>query len=132
LASSSQSALISGNRVVDNAISTFFRMPSVGGLRGITADIAVVYYAGHGIEVNGTNHLIPSMQSLRAMWKMKTRRGACEEVGRLLNPTSHAKGGMECLFTTAGFTGHGATHGRQGKPVAMPARAGCPTVMVPS
>ena len=23
------------------------------------ADIAVVYYAGHGIEVDGTNYLIP-------------------------------------------------------------------------
>jgi len=118
--------------VVENALSTFFRMPSVGGLRGITADIAVVYYAGHGIEVNGTNHLIPSMQSLRATWMMKASCGAYEKVGRLLNPTSHAKGGMEGLFTTAGFTGHGATHGRQGKPVATPARAGCPTAMVPS
>src|SRR5215831_354452 len=33
------------------------------------------------------------MQSLRAMWMTKTRRGAYEKVGRLLNPTSHAKGG---------------------------------------
>src|SRR5689334_604591 len=24
------------------------------------ADVAVVYYAGHGIEINGTNYLIPT------------------------------------------------------------------------
>ena len=30
------------------------------------ADVAVVFYAGHGLEVDGTNYLIPTDARLRA------------------------------------------------------------------
>jgi uncharacterized caspase-like protein len=44
------------------------------------ADIAVVYYAGHGIEVDGTNYLIPVDAILQQtpMWRTRpSRRIAC-------------------------------------------------------
>ena len=39
-----------------------------------TADIAVVYYAGHGMEVNGANFLILSMPGSPATTTSRTRR----------------------------------------------------------
>jgi hypothetical protein len=41
--------------------------------RARDADIAVVYYAGHGIEVDGANYLIPSMRGWNAIPTSMTR-----------------------------------------------------------
>ena len=38
------------------------------------ADIAVLFYAGHGIEIGGINYLIPVDASLRATATRTTRR----------------------------------------------------------
>ena len=38
------------------------------------ADIAVVYYAGHGLEISGINYLIPSMRASPATATPRTRR----------------------------------------------------------
>ena len=38
------------------------------------ADIAVVYYAGHGVEIGGTNYLVPVDASSAATTTSKTRR----------------------------------------------------------
>src|SRR5450631_127403 len=42
--------------------------------RARDADIAVVYYAGHGMEVDGTNYLIPVDAKLNAIPMSTTRR----------------------------------------------------------
>jgi formylglycine-generating enzyme required for sulfatase activity len=41
------------NRELTSALRAF-------GIKAATADVAVVYYAGHGVQVDGTNYLVPS------------------------------------------------------------------------
>ena len=38
------------------------------------SDIAVVFYAGHGIEIGGVNYLVPSMQNSPATATLRTKR----------------------------------------------------------
>lgn len=42
-----------GGREVADALRAF-------GIRASTADVAVIYYAGHGVQVDGTNYLVPA------------------------------------------------------------------------
>lgn len=42
-----------GNRELAGVLRDF-------GIRASTADVAVIYYAGHGVQVDGTNYLVPA------------------------------------------------------------------------
>ena len=43
------------------------------------ADWALVYYAGHGIEVGGTNYLVPVDAKLRRIATLKMKRSLCHK-----------------------------------------------------
>ena len=49
------------------------------GIRAATADVAVVYYAGHGVQVDRENYLIPVMPSSSGSGTCCTRR--CRWIG---------------------------------------------------
>lgn len=49
-------------------------------------DIAVVYYAGHGIEVDGTNYLIPTDATLQQDVDVEDETLALDRVLRMLEP----------------------------------------------
>lgn len=51
------------------------------------ADVAVVYYAGHGIELDGTNYLIPVDATLETNADvLELRRGGAHQGGRGAQP----------------------------------------------
>lgn len=55
------------------------------------ADIAVVYYAGHGIEVNGTNYLIPSDARLASDYDIPDETVALDRVLDALEPVKRLR-----------------------------------------
>lgn len=56
-----------------------------------TADIAVVYYAGHGMEVNGTNYLIPVDAKLASDFDIEDETISLDRVVRALDPVKRLK-----------------------------------------
>src|SRR5215831_3990931 len=50
------------------------------------ADIAVVFYAGHGIEVNGTNYLIPIDASLERDIDVEDEAIPLDRLTQILEP----------------------------------------------
>lgn len=55
------------------------------------ADIAVVYYAGHGIEVNGTNYLIPADAKLASDYDIPDETIALDRVLDALEPVKRLR-----------------------------------------
>jgi hypothetical protein len=51
-----------------------------------TADIAVVYFAGHGIEVNGTNYLLPVDAKLASDFDVEDEALSLDRVMRAIEP----------------------------------------------
>lgn len=47
------------DRAIDQPLADLVRTVSAFSFKSETADIALVYYAGHGVELNGQNFLIP-------------------------------------------------------------------------
>ena len=56
-----------------------------------TADMAVVYYAGHGMEVNGTNYLIPTDAKLLSDFDIEDETISLDRVLRALDPVKRLK-----------------------------------------
>jgi hypothetical protein len=55
------------------------------------ADIAVVYYAGHGIEVSGTNYLIPSDARLQSDFDIPDETVSLDRVLQALEPVKRLR-----------------------------------------
>ncbi|MGA7810038.1 caspase family protein [Bradyrhizobium sp.] len=55
------------------------------------ADIAVVYYAGHGIEVDGINYLIPADARLASDFDVDDETISLDRLLRALDPVRHLK-----------------------------------------
>lgn len=55
------------------------------------ADIAVVYYAGHGIEVDGINYLIPADARLASDFDVDDETISLDRLLRALDPVKHLK-----------------------------------------
>lgn len=55
------------------------------------ADIAVVYYAGHGIEVDGTNYLIPVDARLEADVDVEDEAVSVDRILRMLDPVKRLR-----------------------------------------
>ncbi len=56
-----------------------------------TADIAVVYYAGHGIEVNGANYLIPTDAKLASDYDIPDETFALDRLLDALEPAKRLR-----------------------------------------
>jgi uncharacterized caspase-like protein len=55
------------------------------------ADIAVVYYAGHGIEVDGTNYLVPADAKLLSDFDIEDETISLDRVLKALDPVKRLK-----------------------------------------
>jgi uncharacterized caspase-like protein len=55
------------------------------------ADIAVVYYAGHGIEVDGTNYLIPTDALLASDFDVEDETISLDRITRMLEPVKRLR-----------------------------------------
>jgi len=55
------------------------------------ADIAVVYYAGHGIEVDGTNYLVPADARLLSDFDVEDETMSLDRVLKALDPVKRLK-----------------------------------------
>lgn len=55
------------------------------------SDIAVLFYAGHGIEVNGTNYLIPVDAKLATDFDVEDESLALDRLGRALEPAKRLR-----------------------------------------
>ncbi|MGE3709024.1 MAG: SUMF1/EgtB/PvdO family nonheme iron enzyme [Hyphomicrobiaceae bacterium] len=55
------------------------------------ADIAVVYYAGHGIEVNGTNYLIPTDAVLERDIDVEDEAVSLDRIGQVIEPAKRLR-----------------------------------------
>jgi uncharacterized caspase-like protein len=55
------------------------------------ADIAVVYYAGHGIEVDGTNYLIPTDALLASDFDVEDETISLDRITRMLDPVKRLR-----------------------------------------
>ncbi len=55
------------------------------------ADISVVYYAGHGIEVDGTNYLVPADARLLSDFDIEDETVSLDRVLKALDPTKRLK-----------------------------------------
>jgi len=55
------------------------------------ADIAVVYYAGHGIEVDGVNYLVPTDAKLASDFDIEDETISLERVMKALDPAKRLK-----------------------------------------
>src|SRR5262249_27029398 len=55
------------------------------------ADIAVVYYAGHGIEVDGTNYLVPVDAALQRDRDVEDEAVTLDRILRLLEPAKRLR-----------------------------------------
>jgi uncharacterized caspase-like protein len=55
------------------------------------ADIAVVYYAGHGIEVDGTNYLVPADAKLASDFDVEDETVSLDRVLRSLDSVKHLR-----------------------------------------
>ncbi|HEX5998452.1 MAG TPA: caspase family protein, partial [Hyphomicrobiaceae bacterium] len=67
------------------------RVAMLGALRDFSeqvrdADIAVVFYAGHGMEMDGSNYLIPVDAALERDIDVKDEAVALERVAELIEP----------------------------------------------
>jgi uncharacterized caspase-like protein len=56
-----------------------------------TADISVVYYAGHGIEVDGNNYLVPADARLLSDFDVEDETISLDRVLKALDPTKRLK-----------------------------------------
>ncbi len=57
----------------------------------VDADLAVVYYAGHGIEVDGTNYLIPADARLVSDFDVEDETVSLDRVLQALNPAKRLR-----------------------------------------
>jgi len=55
------------------------------------ADIAVVFYAGHGIEVSGTNYMIPTDATLEQDIDAPDEAVSLDRVNEILEPATHLR-----------------------------------------
>ena len=55
------------------------------------ADISVVYYAGHGIEIDGTNYLVPADAKLSSDFDIEDETVSLDRVLKALNPVKRLK-----------------------------------------
>lgn len=55
------------------------------------ADIAVIYYAGHGIEVDGTNYLVPADAKLASDFDVEDEAVSLDRVLRALDPVKQLR-----------------------------------------
>src|ERR1700729_134376 len=55
------------------------------------ADVAVVYYAGHGIEVDGTNYLVPSDAKLVSDFDVEDETVSLDRLLRALDPVKRLR-----------------------------------------
>src|SRR5262249_49034156 len=55
------------------------------------ADIAVVFFAGHGIEINGTNYLLPTDVRLRRAFDVDDEAIPLERVLRAIEPAKRLR-----------------------------------------
>ena len=55
------------------------------------ADLAVVYYAGHGIEVDGTNYLIPADAKLLSDFDVEDETVSLDRILQALNPAKRLR-----------------------------------------
>src|SRR5580704_967379 len=55
------------------------------------ADVAVVFFAGHGIEVNGTNYLIPTDAVLERDADVEDEAISLDRVNRLIEPAKRLR-----------------------------------------
>ena len=55
------------------------------------ADISVVYYAGHGIEVDGTNYLVPADAKLLSDFDVEDETVSLERVLKAIDPAKRLK-----------------------------------------
>jgi uncharacterized caspase-like protein len=55
------------------------------------ADISVVYYAGHGIEVDGTNYLVPADAKLLSDFDVEDETVSLDRVLKALDPVKRLK-----------------------------------------
>ena len=56
-----------------------------------TADIAVVYYAGHGIEIDGTNYLLPVDTTLKRDIDVEDEAISLDRIVRMLEPAKRLR-----------------------------------------
>lgn len=56
-----------------------------------TSDIAVVFYAGHGIEVDGTNYLIPTDAKLESDFDVEDETISLDRVLKILEPAKQLR-----------------------------------------
>jgi uncharacterized caspase-like protein len=56
-----------------------------------TADVAVLYYAGHGIELNGTNYLVPVDARLKNSYDAEDEAVTLERVFQAIEPAKRLK-----------------------------------------
>jgi hypothetical protein len=56
-----------------------------------TADIAVVFYAGHGIEIDGTNYLLPVDTSLKRDLDVEDEAISLDRIVRMLEPAKRLR-----------------------------------------
>ena len=55
------------------------------------ADISVVYYAGHGIEVDGTNYLVPADARLSSDFDIEDETVSLDRILKALDPVKRLK-----------------------------------------
>ena len=60
------------------------------------ADIAMVYYAGHGIEVDGLNYLVPADAKLARDFDVDDEAVSLDRVLRALDSSGHRQGSGFC------------------------------------
>jgi uncharacterized caspase-like protein len=73
-----------GNVEIRRALREFNRIAR-------NADIAVVYYAGHGIEVDGTNYLIPTDALLASDFDVEDETISLDRITRMLEPVKRLR-----------------------------------------
>lgn len=56
-----------------------------------TADVAVLYYAGHGVELNGTNYLVPVDARLKNSYDAEDEAVTLERVFQAIEPAKRLK-----------------------------------------
>ena len=62
-----------------------------------SADIAVAFFAGHGIEVNGTNYLIPVDATLERDLDVEDEALPLERVNQILEPAKRLHTGLSSM-----------------------------------
>ena len=72
------------NRAFQNALKSFAR-------KAEGADVALVYYAGHGLELNGTNYLVPVDASLTSASDLSFETVTLDQVMTAVNGATRLK-----------------------------------------